>query len=345
MKFSKIHKLFLGFIFLALAGFGCNQSPQAVIKSMKKNLLSVGGLSFALSFEGQNVGFLDNATVAPLGSDRISFDFSGKTAQAEKGLFDVKATFEQSSATGQGDSAGELIYASGELYLMLTSVDFGNLAGEEAGALDFSAFLDQWFIFSDPLGGLEVLVQEDGLTNAQKRKLFSLVKKTRFLSPVDESTEGESINGQEVYKYQVSFNVDNVLDFFEKASEITQSDFSDEDRQDLEKNLNSFNQFTNYLWIGKKDRLPYKIELQSEDFILNVTFSDFNEGVEIEAPEGAITFESLTLPGDDAMGGGALPEGVAPYPENLQPFQNPEDFTLEDFEELQKMFEGAPSDL
>lgn len=154
--------------------------------------------------------------------------------------------------------------------------------------MDLEDFKNQWIKIDQE--SLEKIAGEEYQPPEEEEKMEEFIvgikevlEKVKMFK-VKEELADEEINGQKAYHYMVVLDLD---DFFEKTGEI--------------------GEIPAEIWIGKKDKLPYRIKLKKEidiskfdetqdgliDIKLNIEMSDFNQTANIEAPQNFKTIDEL----------------------------------------------------
>ncbi len=145
---------------------------------------------------------------------------------------------------------------------------------------------------------------EENLTPEQKQ-IKDLVEKTQFFKNV-KRVGNEKVAGEESAHFTADFDKEAFANFVEGVSKIQGEEFTDTDREDLKKGLESIN-FSGDLFVGSKSGLINKVKgtinLNDKEksgvagkVQLEVSISNINKPVVIEVPENAeeVPMEALS---------------------------------------------------
>lgn len=91
-----------------------------------------------------------------------------------------------------------------------------------------------------------------------------LLEKVRPFETIEE-LKGVKINGTEGRHYAFVINKDQLKEVAVTLREIEEMPYTEEELQSLDEQLEAMKTLSGEVWIGKKDMLPYKIVIKSED--------------------------------------------------------------------------------
>jgi len=201
--------------------------------------------------------------------------------------------------------------------------------------IDLNQFKNQW-IKVDEESLKAIIGEEYEPIEKEKQKeilkeLTDLLKGESFFK-VEEEFPDEEINGKMFYHYLVSLDKETIKRKMPEIFELILKYAPEEDETEIsEKMIEEFlGEFSEgmdeffekagrieaEIWLGKKDKLPYRIKIEKEidisEFIsvsefgeseqgtvaikLNIELSEFNEPKEIEAPESFKTLDEILIP-------------------------------------------------
>ncbi len=214
----------------------------------------------------------------------------------------------------------DLVVDQGVGYLRLNTADFG-MAGDIFDASSFTETIKGKWIKVDlkeleAMGGGSYGLGEsnNSSTNNQVNleKITEIFKKHRFLK-VGEVLPDEVVDGESAYHYRLKLDRDKLTDFIVELGNYVQNTSgtmrvsTDEVKKQMDNSFNFIDKYvsgSNFdIWITKKDKLPKKVLLGAElkdtesdgklSLSLDVSYSGFNEPVEIKAPENAESIEDV----------------------------------------------------
>jgi len=194
---------------------------------------------------------------------------------------------------GQG---GINVLSNGELKLVGDKVYFklSDLPDLSAFGLDFSKLEGQWIAQEVPGN------QTKELTETQIKEINELTGKTKFFKEI-KSIGTNNIQGVLTYHYKVKLSKDALYDYVVKTSEISAKNLSGDEKEVLKKSIEQVVGMDVELWVGKKDKMLYKISLNGNfgsasgeiKLKLALIFSKHNQKVEIAAPKDAKTLDEI----------------------------------------------------
>lgn len=147
---------------------------------------------------------------------------------------------------------------------------------------------------------------EEIFTKEQIQQIVDLAKRTSFIE-FSKNLGNSTISGVPVYHYHYKINETNTKNFVLQAIKIgINRDLTQEEKDDVLKELNSVSMPTGEIWIGRKDSLPYKLTADfvatgrggdsSETLSIMFNFQGYNKPVEIEAPKNSTSLMEILKP-------------------------------------------------
>ncbi len=313
---------FVVIILLILIGVGITyayqkgffqSSPETIVKNAFENARNAKSSTFDVTFSMSS----DSIITPDITPKTSSLTLKGSYAFNEKNEFTSNA--HASIEFAHISLGGDLRYVDNKLHIFVDNL--GLLANNP-----FTSNLkERWFYiekknstdiekmvlpFSGALG-LSPKVFED-LTPEQKEHVLEITDKASFIT-IKEKLGTETI--QDIPTNHFSFVLDQesiglYADTLEAyIHEIGKNDsyLSTFSMKGIKQKLTEMKNFAGELWIGKKDQLPYKVsisftiekEKSSGEKIFSVPintvfiFKDWNQPVNIVAPEGSVSFKEL----------------------------------------------------
>ncbi len=341
MNIKKLFKIFaavtLSTLFLTSCGGG-DESPEQVIEKFKDNVTEIesGDISTELIMKG-----VDSQDTIDFSAD-IFIRFDRQDLEDRKADINVVLSGIMNTA-GQaleGDVDFSIRSLADQYYLRLDELKVTGEAMKQFEPI-LEEYVNKWLLVDPDFipEDIRQLQQKDEATLAKEKQLKELFVKSKIFY-VDKEYGVENVNGKKVYHYGIKFDEDGVKDYIRKAAVI-------DGRALTEDEVNEAAKIATYItnaefWIGTDDYYLYKgvADLTGgvveEDVDMGVKISmegkDYNEDVEIVAPEDAENFNPLELlmaystAGVEAEGDLNLPGG--------QP-------TAEEMAEAMKAFEEA----
>ncbi len=221
---------------------------------------------------------------------------------------DVQMYHNLSVIMGEVRVGGELRMLNKTLYALLKEVPSLGMGFEES-------VVNKWFSFDldapseseSSLDALGVSVPALPDLNAEQIAHLETLSKNASFIVVTGKNGSENFNDIDTNRYL--FNLDigkleayliTLLDF---AKSLPDSNLADLDRESIKKELAKFNSFQGEVWIGKKDKFPYKVtiytnedmgeegeDLGTVDTTLVLVLSGWNGPVTLEAPTSSQDF-------------------------------------------------------
>ncbi|MDP2929992.1 MAG: hypothetical protein Q8N56_00040 [bacterium] len=331
-KILAVFAIFAGIALLAGAGFAAYsyffQSPEKIMaKSMAqsaeiKSAKYSGSIDFSIQVTGDPFsGILSNnqGSVPPAGSPfsagmnvDFSMNFNGgfDSADPEKmqGFLNLDLMNKsQSDSEIQKFLGLETRYLNNVVYIVLNQVP--------GITPEFSALKDQWLkidpeeikamvknmgLTEDQLTEFDKAFNQQALTQEKKDAIEKLVMDSKLLK-ITAKLDGEKIDSQNTYHYQYVIKKDSFKKFVLELDKIMEIEVP----VDADKVLDSYQDVTGEIWIGKKDFLMRKftvniaIEIDEQNgkavaqMKVTALASDFNKPVAVEAPATSQSFVEL----------------------------------------------------
>jgi len=178
--------------------------------------------------------------------------------------------------------------------------------------IDLSKLKNQWIKFDtktldDEFGGgnLEKKTEKDQDLTPEKIEKLQIAFQQSKVIEITDKLPNEKIEGMNTYHYGFRFNKEGLQDFLIKGNQIIQDKPLDEEEiSELKEDVEKVEMSEGEIWIGKKDLLIYRFTLASKinkendyDFSgstdLSISFKNFNQPVQIEAPQQTKTPEEI----------------------------------------------------
>ncbi|MCK4453731.1 hypothetical protein KAU51_00020 [Candidatus Parcubacteria bacterium] len=298
--------------------------PSVVLAEMGDNLTQVKTYHSVLDFE---IGITNKEEFNIKGNiigDRDNSDFENLKYSTD---FDLSFAAEgiEFSLAGQSKNIGETGYFK---LTTIPALPFLEPMLIMLG-IDLNQFKNQW-IKVDEESFKEIIGEECNSLQKEKQKemlkeLTNLLKGESFFR-VEEEFPDEEINGKMFYHYLVFLDKETIKkimpEMFEKIMEYTPEEdetkisegMTEEFLGEFSKGMDEFfkktGEIDTEIWLGKKDKLPYRIKIEREIDIsefeegeqgivtikLDINLSEFNQPKEIKAPETFKTLDEILIP-------------------------------------------------
>jgi len=221
---------------------------------------------------------------------------------------------------------GEMRSIDEVLYFKMGTMPLPFSIGLSQLAIDVSDSTNKWFKFDSKELGMSLIKTLSNEEKAQmEQEIIQLLSDHRIVL-VAEKLADEKIEGQNAYHYLLALDKENIKQFLKEFLEMVNKyyEFDDlmnmpeADKQEMSDGIDEFFEATGgidfEIWIGKKDKLIYRVageksfdlseieieEMEAEegmmslDFVLS--FSKFNEPVEILAPDDSQSIIEMLMP-------------------------------------------------
>jgi hypothetical protein len=177
---------------------------------------------------------------------------------------------------------------------------------------EFSSYTNTWFYVDTK--DVEELSRSTGLPGVptefpggNEEKLKRIMEESSFIK-ITKQNGTESLGGRNTNRYLFELDRAGTLEFLKKYYELTVAEgqtFPFE-YETIKKELEDFNGLQGEVWIGKDDKLPYKLNATTSfnleeaeekvgtlDINLELVLSNWNAPVNIEKPKDAVNFMTL----------------------------------------------------
>ncbi len=285
-----------------------DRSGQAVLKQSFYQLEELTSLRYEAEIQ------IKEETEEPT---QFNLTLSGPAAvnnpyQPQSGELEVRIEGEVITPEESSSFAADLITKKETLYVRLEQLptNFGQ---------DFSALTGQWISLPLTMDEVEETEpDEETLTQQQQQELSQATLNLLEQARISQARQ-DSLNDEAVFVVDVSFEQEALSNYIKEVNQITDQNMTETEEQEMEKQLSQITPLNFTLWIGQSDFYPRQIEtsLQLTDLEeqlgkslgeaelgreltpselqvqLTISFSQFNQPIEITAPESAKSFEEI----------------------------------------------------
>ena len=303
-------------IVLAVAGYYLyfQRRPQKVVRTMTGKMLNVKSFHYQANFvmkaDTHATSSSKQSTNPLLSLQKLNADLSASgdvtmlTHPNISSIFDLKLN----------QKSIELSLVKGEVRKINDNIYFKLNHLLQFGILDLDRVENKWFVVNPkdyPKNSklnidYQNLLKEiqNKLTLKQKKQLVDLAEKTNFLI-ITGVMSNQSINGINAYHYSYRFNSLALRNFLSEARDILRSkDLSPREKLQIYEGLARLGTAKGELWIGKDDKMLYKMttnydfildneEKQKVNLAVSVILSQFNKPVSITIPQNAHTLKEF----------------------------------------------------
>jgi len=260
--------------------------------------------------------------------------FSGRiTMESDTNLFDVSNPKSQVVIDLSVSAQGIEFFFNGEacsmdevFYFKIGSMPIPVSLGLSQLGIDANDWTNKWFKFdSKELGMSFIKTLSDQEKIEMEQEIVHLLSDYPIAKVVEKLAD-EKIEGQNAYHYLMALDKENVKQFLVGLLEIVNKYYEidnlmnmpEEDKQEILDGIDELFEKTGgidfEIWIGKKDKLIYKVtgqksfdlseieveEMEAGEGILSLdfdmSFSKFNQPVEITAPEDSQSIIEMLMP-------------------------------------------------
>jgi hypothetical protein len=300
------------------AYFNYFQSPEKVLSKMLDNVLKVDSIEYFGNLTGSTDKQYNDEFVSDKKLTESTINFSGITQDIQAGLnqsnqfnFDIKTN----AISGEE--------ASFNLQTKMVSEDVYFKIGKglpSMGFFDFIFLEEQWIKISlgaikekfaslniDNLSGDSNNVEDKkSLTEEQINNVRLILKNSNFLT-ISKSLPSEKIDGINTFHYQFLLDKVEFVKLLKDLNNVVSEETIEEDIIKIEEKLEELESFSGEIWIGKKDFLPHKLnldvlikakdDLSEETFTAKASllFKNFNKDFKIDLPTDSKNFEDILL--------------------------------------------------
>jgi hypothetical protein len=258
-------------------------------------------------------------------SDSDAFDIENPKSQA---VIDVSFPIEGMEMFFGGEirSINEALYFNVGTIPIPISLELSKIG------IDVNDWINKWFRFDSKELGMSLLKT---LSDEEKLNMEQEIQQLFLEYPiakVEERLANEKIEGQDSYHYLLAIDKENLKQFLIGLMEIVNKYYKIDDlpgmpkadQQEISDGIDELFEKTGgidfEIWIGKKDKLIYKVAGQKDfdlsaieqgeegtlSLDLNMSFSKFNEPVEIMAPKDSQSIIEMLMPFIQMFMGGAM---------------------------------------
>jgi hypothetical protein len=247
-----------------------------------------------------------NGRVSLIANASGSMDISDLTDLKESLVVDVSAS------TGTTPTFGGKVEYIGLDNIYYVKIDEVNLGGPSSASNPITAmlqfFIGSWFKI-DPVALQKTFaadvatstlsqIQSSTQLSSEKIQQIKSIAAQYPIITVSKTLPDETIDGQDTYHYKLAINEDNLKSFIAAAYPVVSGQsLSSEQIASMTAAFNDLVVNDLEIWIGKKDFLVYKVSGdisvtqgnagQSEEMQFSDLNSDYNQPVNIVAPDGA----------------------------------------------------------
>jgi len=233
-------------------------------------------------------------------------------------------------------------------YFKINTVPIVLTAGLTTVGIDLNDWINKWFRFNSKELGMSIIktLSDEEKVNMEQEVMQLLSDYP--IAKVANKLSDEKIQGENTYHYLLSLDKENLKQFSVGLLEIINNYYKiddlmnmpEADKQEVSDGIDEFFEATGgidfEIWIGKKDKLIYKVagqksfdlsdikEMEAGEGIMSLdfdmSFSKFNEPVEILAPEDYQSIIEMLMPfiqmfmGGEMNMGNELPNYELPFP-------------------------------
>jgi len=253
-----------------------------------------------------------SAFLAGFGLDKFSLNLKGAWEETSEG--NKKFYMDLSLGLGFIQAVAELRGFDDILYAKLKEIP-------TLGFFDASSYKDKWVYFDIKTSlspNNDFLMNYNALDFSEEdQKKFEEITKSASIAKILEKKGAESI--REVLTYKYTFDLDQaginayalkvkeLIDSRPEKSEVSPAF----DPATINDTLNNIKNFKGEVWIGKKDKLPYKSAISflfdetatnpeipyTTDISMTILMSDWNKPIVVERPEGAQDLKEIGIKG------------------------------------------------
>ena len=249
-------------------------NPEKVLARMTDKMSEVESMKTKMTIEADKVTFvMDIQTSGDID------DYVGK------GSFQINIDDGLPISIG-----GEYIEINRESFFRINKLPDLSLLG-----LDLSFLNDTWIKSEN---------QAEEVDQALIDKISEALKGKEILV-IEEELPNEEVNGKKAFHFKVGINEevireslkDIIIDLYIESLDSSPLAIPIESDEEIDKAMDEMIDLIGKLdidiWVGRRDYLPYKIEVNKDQFMLRTEFSEFDEPVEVEAPGSFKTLEEI----------------------------------------------------
>lgn len=337
---SGLAKIVIGLLVLAVLGVGSlvlvrtlrGPSPEEVVLLMLAEMSETESLTVEgdvdFNYEDRGVG------ASQVGA---SFNFIGDIESS-----DIENPKTRTSINGNIAAEGvqfsfgsDFISISNTTFVKLTTIPTLLEMPLSMMGISLDEIRDRWIRFEAE----EMDIETEEIDEEKIEKIKRVLTGKDFFK-VNEVLREERVEGRNVYRYLVGFNQEELFETLLEISVILEEEMSDRELVDIKEFTEMISEREIELWIYKdsfhlsKLIIKESFDLEEEarvDLDLSLTFSNFNEEMNIQAPSEYVDSEELF--GIPLLGIGSFLGGTSGIDDSFQDYDVP-DFDMDDIPEL-----------
>ena len=197
----------------------------------------------------------------------------------------------------------ELTAIEDDVYLRYENVEINVDESQAAGGEIPDELINAWFQLVDDglsvanddfsLGDLstgintvlgQVLI--GNFSDEQDEQILNFIDENPIYMYEEADVVSEDVDGVDTYKYQITINTENLSELTRLVAPM----LGITDEAEVEEQIASLQEPTEFtVWVTKGSRQLHKVEFGEEDATSTVEYSDYNDGLRVEAPEVQLT--------------------------------------------------------
>ncbi|MBU0706086.1 hypothetical protein KJ657_01135 [Patescibacteria group bacterium] len=288
------------------------ESPESVISNAKQAIVDVSSGHLKATADAK----AKNGTDDLLFKGGLEFTFDKEDANEEDQKIDLHVMLSGDLKAGgkelNGDVDVNFVTVDNEYYVKLNK-----LYSSDDSLTSVQPFIDlyigKWLRIAEDFipENIRGLQDEDEAAKLKREQLKELFVETKLFNVVKEYGI-EKLDGQKVYHYGLTVNMEGFKDYMAKAAIIDGRELTLQEIEEAVKALTYIKQAEVYIDVDDYYVLKSVFRFSGEalnaadsnlEVVIDIEGSDFNESVTVKAPEGAEDFNPLNL----IMGLGGLP--------------------------------------
>lgn len=297
----------IGWYVWSTIGGNLAQSPEDLVNSMQQNMIDVESAYFtsSLSFEGLYDSssvpnweiLLADATNENKKQEGVFMaDMSGAFTQDingdYKGYVDMVIGYEVDK--NMGSVAFSIRALNKSSYIQLNKLNIP-MEGDNAQMLDIVSdiVIGKWTVLAEKETNESMNIDEE---------IKGLIGQRTFLKDLKKEAT-EKLRDEKTIHISAKINRDDVRTFVIESRDLSDSVMTIEEKNDMERVLDRFEDLDINIWIGISDKLLYKIQVEGPvideeygiDGNFNIMFEmyDFGKAIQVDVPQEMLTFDQL----------------------------------------------------
>lgn len=275
-------------LFFVYQSFALN--PERVSKSMLKKMTEVNTYHYTanITIDGDVKGKTGNIKLIM----NADIDSTDPNIMKTSGITNLALQTEGIQISG----ALEFKSFQNIAYLRLT--EFPSMIGNLNLPVAVNKYKNMWIkISADKYKKID-----EAQAKAIQEELKKWMKDTQLFSKV-EKLAPETIDGKKCFHYNITINKDSITELIQRINNVTKNPTDPEEMDKIKENLNKMGDLKAEIWIGKKDKLLYKLKTSTEitpeklegkiNLTIDATFSKYNEKMDIQEPVEVKNLEEL----------------------------------------------------